>query len=160
MALMIEKILVANRGEIAIRVMSTAKKMGIKTVAIFSEADRDALHVRMADEAYLVGAAPSAQSYLRGEKVIELAKKAGAQAIHPGYGFLSENAAFSKAVEDSGLIFIGPKHHSIETMGNKLAAKEAAKAFNIPMVPGSEGAITDIGEAIAVAKTIGFPVLI
>lgn len=160
MAFTIEKILVANRGEIAVRVMTTAKKMGIKTVAIFSEADRDALHVRVADEAYLIGPAPSSQSYLRGDKVIEIAKKAGAQAIHPGYGFLSENAAFSKAVEESGLIFIGPKFHSIETMGNKLAAKEAAKAFNIPMVPGSEGAITDIQEAILVAKNIGFPVLI
>ncbi len=155
-----DKILIANRGEIAVRVITTAKKMGIKTVAIFSEADKEALHVKMADEAYLIGPAASSQSYLRGDKVIEIAKMCGAQGIHPGYGFLSENAAFSKAVEDSGLIFIGPKFKSIETMGNKLAAKEAAKKFNIPMVPGSDGAISEISEAIKTAKAIGFPVLI
>ena len=155
-----DKILIANRGEIAVRVIKSAKKMGIKTVAIYSEADKEALHVKMADEAYLIGPAPSAQSYLRGDKVIEIAKLSGAKGIHPGYGFLSENANFSKLVEDNGLIFIGPHYKSIETMGSKLAAKEAAKQFDIPMVPGSDGAITDVKAAIEIAKSIGFPVLI
>jgi len=155
-----DKILIANRGEIAVRVIKSAKKMGIKTVAIYSEADKEALHVKMADEAYLIGPAPSAQSYLRGDKVIEIAKLSGAKGIHPGYGFLSENANFSKLVEDNGLIFIGPHYKSIETMGSKLAAKEAAKQFDIPMVPGSDGAITDVKAAIEIAKNIGFPVLI
>ena len=155
-----DKILIANRGEIAVRVIKSAKKMGIKTVAIYSEADKEAMHVKMADEAYLIGPAPSAQSYLRGDKVIEIAKLSGAKGIHPGYGFLSENANFSKLVEDNGLIFIGPHYKSIETMGSKLAAKEAAKQFDIPMVPGSDGAITDVKAAIEIAKNIGFPVLI
>jgi propionyl-CoA carboxylase alpha chain len=155
-----DKILIANRGEIAVRVIKSAKKMGIKTVVIYSEADKEALHVKMADEAYLIGPAPSAQSYLRGDKVIEIAKLSGAKGIHPGYGFLSENANFSKLVEDNGLIFIGPHYKSIETMGSKLAAKEAAKQFDIPMVPGSDGAITDVKAAIEIAKSIGFPVLI
>lgn len=155
-----DKILIANRGEIAVRIIKTAKKMGIKTVAIYSEADKQALHVKMADEAYLIGPAPSSQSYLRGDKIIEIAKKSGAKGIHPGYGFLSENASFSKLVEDNGLIFIGPEYQSIETMGSKLAAKEAAKKFDIPMVPGSDGAIQDVNEAISIAKKIGFPILI
>lgn len=155
-----DKILIANRGEIAVRVIKTAKKMGIKTVAIYSDADKKALHVKMADEAYLIGPAPSSQSYLRGDKIIEIAKKSGAKGIHPGYGFLSENANFSKLVEENGLIFIGPEYQSIETMGSKLAAKEAAKKFDIPMVPGSDGAIQDVNEAISIAKKIGFPILI
>lgn len=155
-----DKILIANRGEIAVRIIKTAKKMGIKTVAIYSEVDKQALHVKMADEAYLIGPAPSSQSYLRGDKIIEIAKKSGAKGIHPGYGFLSENASFSKLVEDNGLIFIGPEYQSIETMGSKLAAKEAAKKFDIPMVPGSDGAIQDVNEAISIAKKIGFPILI
>jgi len=155
-----DKILIANRGEIAVRIIKTAKKMGIKTVAIFSEADKKALHVKLADEAYLIGPAPSSQSYLRGDKIIEIAKKSGAKGIHPGYGFLSENSNFSKLVEENGLIFIGPEYHSIETMGSKLAAKEAAKKFDIPMVPGSDGAIQDVNEAISIAKNIGFPILI
>src|SRR6201996_235767 len=121
------KILVANRGEIAMRVMRTAKEMGIKTVAVFSEADRNMPFVRYADEAICIGPALSAQSYLRAEKIIEAAKKTGADAIHPGYGFLSENASFSKAVSDAGLIFIGPSAHSIEMMGDKISAKQAAK---------------------------------
>jgi len=155
-----DKILIANRGEIAVRIIKTAKKMGIKTVAIFSEADKKALHVKLADEAYLIGPAPSSQSYLRGDKIIEIAKKSGAKGIHPGYGFLSENSNFSKLVEKNGLIFIGPEYHSIETMGSKLAAKEAAKKFDIPMIPGSDGAIQDVNEAISIAKNIGFPILI
>ncbi len=139
-----KKILVANRGEIAIRVMKTAQKMGIKTVAVYSEADRGAPHVRYADEAVLLGPAPSSESYLVMEKVIKAARDTGADAIHPGYGFLSENAVFAQLVEDAGITFIGPKPHAIKVMGNKLAAKEAVKDYDIPMVPGIEEAITDV----------------
>lgn len=155
-----QKILVANRGEIAMRVMRTARDMGIKTVAVFSEADRDMPFVRYADEAVCIGPALSAQSYLRGEKIIEVAKKMGADAIHPGYGFLSENAGFSKAVSDAGLIFIGPSAHSIEVMGSKIAAKQAAKKFDVPMVPGTEDPVKDVAEAKEIARRIGFPILI
>ncbi|WP_276134606.1 acetyl-CoA carboxylase biotin carboxylase subunit [Polluticoccus soli] len=155
-----QKILVANRGEIAMRVMRTARDMGIKTVAVFSEADRNMPFVRYADEAVCIGPALSAQSYLRGEKIIEVAKKLGADAIHPGYGFLSENAGFSKAVSDAGLIFIGPSGYSIEMMGSKIAAKQAAKKFNVPMVPGTEDPIKDLAEAKSIAARIGFPILI
>jgi len=155
-----QKILVANRGEIAVRVMRTAKEMGIKTVAVFSEADRDMPFVRFADEAVCIGPALSAQSYLRAEKIIEVALRTGADAIHPGYGFLSENASFSKAVSDAGLIFIGPSAHSIEIMGSKLGAKQAAAKFNVPMVPGTEEPIKDIKVAHEVAGRIGYPILI
>lgn len=155
-----QKILVANRGEIAMRVMRTAKDMGIKTVAVFSEADRNMPFVRYADEAVCIGPALSAQSYLRGEKIIEVAKKTGADAIHPGYGFLSENASFSKAVSDAGLIFIGPTAYSIEIMGSKIAAKQAAKKFNVPMVPGTEDPVKDVAEAQGIAERIGYPILI
>ncbi len=155
-----KKILVANRGEIALRVMRTAKKMGIKTVAVYSEVDRNAPHVKFADEAVLLGKAPSAESYLVMEKVIEAAKFMGAEGIHPGYGFLSENATFSKMVESNGITFIGPKSHAIEVMGNKLAAKEAVRDYDIPMVPGIEEAITDIALAKKIANEIGFPILI
>ena len=137
------KILVANRGEIALRVMKSAQKMGIKTVAIYSTADRNAPHVKFADEAVCIGEAPSNQSYLLGDKIIETAKSLNVDGIHPGYGFLSENAKFAKAVTDSGIKFIGPKPHAIEIMGSKLAAKEAVKAYDIPMVPGIDEAITD-----------------
>lgn len=154
------KILVANRGEIALRVMRTCREMGIKTVAVFSEADRTSPHVRYADEAVCIGAAPSSQSYLQGKKIIDVALKTGAQGIHPGYGFLSENAEFAQAVSDAGLIFIGPSPHAMEVMGNKLAAKEAVKKYNIPLVPGTEGAISDVEEAKRIAVSIGFPVLI
>ena len=155
-----QKILVANRGEIAMRVMRTAKEMGIKTVAVFSEADRNMPFVRYADEAVCIGPALSSQSYLRAEKIIEAAKRTGADAIHPGYGFLSENASFSKAVSDAGLIFIGPSAHSIEVMGSKIGAKQAAKKFNVPMVPGTEEALSDVVEARAVANKIGYPILV
>ncbi|KGD68465.1 acetyl-CoA carboxylase biotin carboxylase subunit [Flavobacterium aquatile] len=154
------KILVANRGEIAIRVMKTAKKMGIKTVAVFSTADRNALHVKYADEAVCIGEAASSQSYLRGDKIIEVCKELGVDAVHPGYGFLSENSAFAEACEKNNIIFIGPKSKAIEMMGSKLAAKEAVKHYNIPMVPGTEEAITDIEEAKKIATKIGFPILI
>lgn len=155
-----KKILVANRGEIAIRVMKTAQKMGIKTVAIFSTADRNAPHVKFADEAVCIGEPPSSQSYLRGDKIIEVAKNLNVDAIHPGYGFLSENASFAELCEENNIIFIGPKSKAIKIMGSKLAAKEAVKHYNIPMVPGIDEAISDVTKAKAVAKKIGFPILI
>jgi propionyl-CoA carboxylase alpha chain len=155
-----KKILVANRGEIALRIMRSAKEMGIATVAVYSEADRNAPFVRYADEAICIGPAPSAQSYLKGDVIIQEALKLGVDGIHPGYGFLSENAGFSRAVKEAGIAFIGPNPDSIETMGSKLAAKAAAKEFNIPMVPGVDEAITDIDEAKKIAEEIGFPILI
>lgn len=155
-----EKILIANRGEIALRVMRSAREMGIKTVAVFSEADRNALHVRYADEAICIGPAPSAQSYLSADKIIDACLKTGAQGIHPGYGFLSENADFARKVKAAGLILIGPSPEAMEIMGNKLSAKAAALKYNIPMVPGTEEAVTDIGEAQKRALEIGFPILI
>ncbi|MFV5695609.1 acetyl-CoA carboxylase biotin carboxylase subunit [Flavobacterium sp. LB3P122] len=155
-----KKILVANRGEIAIRVMKTAKKMGIKTVAVYSTADRNAPHVKFADEAVWIGEAPSSQSYLLGSKIIEVAKSLNVDAIHPGYGFLSENADFAEEAEKNNIIFIGPKSKAIKIMGSKLAAKDAVKQYNIPMVPGFDEAITDVEKAKVVAKKIGFPILI
>jgi acetyl-CoA carboxylase biotin carboxylase subunit len=155
-----DKILVANRGEIALRIMRSAKEMGIKTVAVFSEADRNALHVRYADEAICIGPAPSNQSYLVGSKIIDACKQTNAQAIHPGYGFLSENPAFAQQIKDAGLILIGPTPEAMEIMGNKLSAKAAALKYNIPMVPGTEEAITDIEEAKQRAIEVGFPILI
>ncbi|WP_179346543.1 acetyl-CoA carboxylase biotin carboxylase subunit [Winogradskyella ursingii] len=155
-----KKILVANRGEIAIRVMRTAEKMGIKTVAVFSEIDRNAPHVRFADEAVCIGPAPSNESYLRGDKIIDVAKKLNVDAIHPGYGFLSENADFAELCEANNITFIGPKSKAIKVMGSKLAAKETVKAYNIPMVPGTDEAITDISKAKEIASGIGFPILI
>lgn len=155
-----KKILVANRGEIAMRVMRTCREMGIKTVAIYSEADRNAPHVRYADEAVCVGPPASNQSYLLGEKIIKIAKELEVDGIHPGYGFLSENAIFAQQVSDAGIAFIGPKPYAIEMMGSKLAAKEAAKANNIPLVPGTEEAIEDPELAKKIALEIGFPILI
>ncbi|MEG0917700.1 MAG: acetyl-CoA carboxylase biotin carboxylase subunit [Myroides sp.] len=155
-----KKILVANRGEIALRVMKTAKKMGIKTVAVYSVADRQSPHVKFADEAVCIGEAPSNQSYLLGDKIIEVCKELGVDGIHPGYGFLSENSKFAEMAEKNGITFIGPKSHAIEVMGDKLAAKDTVKAYDIPMVPGLDHAITDIDEAKQVAKEVGFPILI
>ncbi|SEH62263.1 propionyl-CoA carboxylase alpha chain [Paenimyroides aquimaris] len=155
-----KKILVANRGEIALRVMKTAKKMGIKTVAVYSVADRQSPHVKFADEAVCIGEAPSNQSYLLGDKIIEVCKELGVDGIHPGYGFLSENSKFAELAEQNGITFIGPKSHAIEVMGDKLAAKDTVKAYDIPMVPGLDHAITDIDEAKKVAKEVGFPILI
>lgn len=155
-----KKILVANRGEIAIRVMKTARKMGIKTVAVFSKVDRNAPHTKYADEAVCIGEAPSNQSYLKGDTIIKVAKSLSVDGIHPGYGFLSENAAFAELCEKNNIIFIGPRSKAIKIMGSKLAAKEAVKAYNIPMVPGIDEAITDIEKAKAIAKEIGFPILI
>lgn len=156
----INKILVANRGEIALRIMRTAQKMGIKTVAVYSDADREAPHVRFADEAVHLGNSPSSESYLNMDKIVEAALKTKSQAIHPGYGFLSENAVFAQLVADNGITFIGPKPHAIKVMGNKLEAKEAVKGYNIPMVPGIEESITDISLARKVSEQIGFPILI
>ncbi len=154
------KILIANRGEIALRIMRSAKEMGIKTVAVFSEADRNALHVRYADEAVCIGSAPSNQSYLVGSKIINACRLTGAEAIHPGYGFLSENPTFAQEVKDAGLILIGPTPEAMEVMGNKLSAKAAAMKYNIPMVPGTEEAITNVEEAKTRAIEVGFPILI
>ena len=155
-----KKILVANRGEIALRIMKTIKQMGIKTVAIFSEADRNAPHVRFADEAICVGPAPSNQSYLLGDKIIEIAKSLFVDGIHPGYGFLSENAGFAEKVEQNGITFIGPKSHAIRIMGDKLSAKETVKTYDIPMVPGIDEAVTNTAKAKEIAKEIGYPILI
>ncbi len=155
-----KKILVANRGEIAIRVMRTAKNMGIKTVAVYSEADRNAPHVRFADEAVCIGPPPSAESYLKGSRIIEEARRLGVDGIHPGYGFLSENAEFAEEVEKNNITFIGPGSKAIRIMGSKLAAKEAVKTYDIPMVPGIDEAISDVGQAREIAKEIGFPILI
>ncbi|MDP3556403.1 MAG: acetyl-CoA carboxylase biotin carboxylase subunit [Bacteroidota bacterium] len=155
-----KKILIANRGEIALRIMRSAREMGIKTVAIFSEADRNALFVRYADEAVCVGPPPSSQSYLQGDKIIEIAKTLSVDGIHPGYGFLSENADFARKVKKAGIIFIGPSAESMDLMGDKLSAKATAKKYNVPMIPGSDGAISDLKEAIKVAKEVGFPLLI
>ncbi|MDN3641763.1 acetyl-CoA carboxylase biotin carboxylase subunit [Lutimonas halocynthiae] len=155
-----KKILIANRGEIALRVMKTIKRMGIKTVAIYSTIDRNAPHVIFADEAIHIGDNPSNQSYLLGDKIIEKALELHVDAIHPGYGFLSENEHFAKAVEDHNMVFIGPGHKAIRIMGDKLAAKEAVKKFDIPMVPGIDEAVTDVKKAEEVASQIGYPVLI
>ncbi len=156
----IKKILVANRGEIALRIMRSAKEMGIKTVAVYSEADRAALHVQYADEAVCIGPAAASQSYLCGDKIIDHALKLGVDAIHPGYGFLSENSDFCRAVTKAGIIFIGPPPEAMDGMGLKLSAKATAKKCNVPLVPGTDEAITDIQLAKKIAIEIGFPVLI
>ena len=156
----ISKLLIANRGEIALRIMRTAREMGIKTVAIYSEADRNSLHVRYADEAVCVGPAPSSESYLRGDVIIDVCKQLHVDAIHPGYGFLSENANFARQVRNAGLIFVGPSPEAIEIMGSKLGAKAAVSAYNIPMVPGTPDAITDRQAAKDTAAQIGYPILI
>jgi acetyl-CoA carboxylase biotin carboxylase subunit len=156
----IKKLLIANRGEIALRIMRSAKEMGIKTVAVFSDADRNALHVRFADEAIAIGPPPSSQSYLVMDKIIGAAKQTDADAIHPGYGFLSENEDFARKVKESGLIFIGPSAESMEIMRSKLGAKAAVSKFNVPLVPGTAEPISDVGAAKKVAKEIGYPILI
>jgi len=157
---MFTKVLVANRGEIAVRVIRACKEMGISAVAVYSDVDRNALHVRYADEAYCIGPAPARQSYLRGDVIIDVAKRCGAEAIHPGYGFLAENPDFVQAVEDAGLVFIGPPAAAIRTMGDKIAARRLAVAAGIPVVPGGQEEVTDLAQAAAVAQAIGYPVLI
>lgn len=155
-----KKILVANRGEIALRIMRTAKEMNIATVAIYSDADRDALFVRFADEAIRIGPPASSESYLKGDKIIEICKKLKVDGIHPGYGFLSENADFARKVKQAGLTLIGPSPEAMEVMGSKLAAKAAVKEYDIPLVPGTDEAVTDIEAAEKVAAEIGFPILV
>ena len=157
---MFTKILIANRGEIACRVILTARKMGIKTVAVYSDADKDARHVELADEAVNIGPAPSRDSYLQAEKIIAACKKTGAQAVHPGYGFLSENAGFSKRVEEEGIIFIGPKHYSIAAMGDKIESKKLAGAAGVNCIPGVNDAIETAERAVEIAQSIGYPVMI
>ncbi len=155
-----KKILVANRGEIALRIIRSLKEMDIQTVAVYSEADRDAPHVKAADEAVLLGPPPSKDSYLRSDKILAACKELGVDGIHPGFGFLSENSDFANEVEASGITFIGPSAHAMEIMGSKLAAKEAVAKYNTPLVPGTEEAITDIPAAKKRAEEIGFPILI
>ncbi|WP_192350158.1 acetyl/propionyl/methylcrotonyl-CoA carboxylase subunit alpha [Algoriphagus sp. Y33] len=156
----IKKILIANRGEISLRIMRTAREMGIATVAVYSEADRLSPHVLFADEAVCLGPSPSSQSYLLGDKIISVCKELEVDAIHPGYGFLSENADFARKVRQAGMIFIGPSPESIEVMGSKLAAKQAVARYDIPLVPGTEEAISDLSEAKSRAAEIGYPILI
>ncbi len=156
----ITKVLVANRGEIAVRIMQGLREMGIESVAVYSDADRTALHVLTADEAVHIGPAPASESYLIGERIIEAARATGAQAIHPGYGFLSENAKFASAVEAAGLIFIGPTAETMQVMGDKLSSRQRMIAAGVPVVPGTEDAVTDPEEAVAIAERIGYPVLL
>ena len=157
---MFKKILIANRGEIACRVIKTARKLGIATVAVYSDADKDARHVELADEAVHIGAAPSRESYLQAERIIEACKKTGAQAVHPGYGFLSENESFAKRIEEEGIIFIGPKHYSIAAMGDKIASKKLAKTAGVNTIPGWNEAIESAERAVDIARDIGYPVMI
>src|SRR3954467_9183644 len=157
---MFKKILIANRGEIACRVIKTAKKMGITTVAVYSEADRDALHVELADESVCIGPPASRESYLAAEKLIAACKSTGGEAVHPGYGFLSENEEFARRVEEEGIVFIGPKHHSIAAMGDKIASKKLAGAAKVNPIPGHNAAIDTAEHAVEIAKGIGYPVMI
>ncbi len=157
---MFKKILIANRGEIACRVMKTAHKMGITTVAVYSEADKDAMHVEMADEAVCIGPAPSKESYLVADKIIAACKQTGAQAVHPGYGFLSENEAFSRTLEEHGIVFIGPKHYSVAAMGDKIASKKLALKAKVNVIPGYNDAIDTPEQAVEIARGIGYPVMI
>lgn len=157
---MFKKILIANRGEIAVRVIRTCRKLGIKTVAVYSEADRNAVHVNMADEAYLVGGPRVNESYLNAEKIIDIAKETQTEAVHPGYGLLSENYGFAKACEDNGIVFIGPTPEVIQQMGSKIEARQAMQEAGVPIVPGNSTPLVDVQEAIAAAEEIGYPVML
>src|SRR5690606_20513178 len=157
---MFKKILIANRGEIACRVIRTARAMGIKTVAVYSDADRDALHVRQADEAVHIGPAPSSQSYIVIDNILDAIRRTGADAVHPGYGFLSENPAFAEALEKDGIIFIGPPVRAIEAMGDKITSKKLAAEAGVSTVPGHMGLIEDAEEAVRISASIGYPVMI
>src|SRR5947207_2759096 len=157
---MFAKILIANRGEIACRVIRTARRMGIATVAVYSEADADAVHVRMADEAVPIGPAPAADSYLRIDKIIEACRKTGAEAVHPGYGFLSERPAFATALADAGIVFIGPPPEAIAAMGDKIESKRLAQTAGVSTVPGHLDIIPDADQAVPIARAIGYPVMI
>ncbi|HKO23296.1 MAG TPA: biotin carboxylase N-terminal domain-containing protein [Chloroflexota bacterium] len=155
-----QKVLIANRGEIAVRVIQACQELDLATVAVFSEADREALHVKLADEAYEIGPAPSAQSYLDVSRILEAAQKAGARAVHPGYGFLAENPSFARACRDTGLIFVGPTPEAMEAVGAKIAARALAERLGIPVVPGETAALERVEQAAAVAERIGYPVAI
>ncbi|MFA4935227.1 MAG: biotin carboxylase N-terminal domain-containing protein, partial [Candidatus Methanoperedens sp.] len=157
---MFRKVLIANRGEIAIRVMRACRELDVKTVAVYSEVDKNALFAKYADEAYPIGPAPAAQSYLNMDNILDVAHKTGAEAIHPGYGFLSENKVFAGRCEKEGIIFIGPSSHTIESVGSKIAAKKTMKAAGIPVIPGSENGIDDLDTAVDVAEEIGYPVIV
>ena len=158
--MMFKKVLIANRGEIAIRVMRACRELDIKTVAVYSDVDKNALFAKYADEAYPIGPAPAAQSYLNMDNILEVAHKTGAEAIHPGYGFLSENEVFAERCEKEGIVFIGPSSHTIESVGSKIAAKKTMKAAGIPVIPGSENGISDLDSAVEVAEGIGYPVIV
>jgi len=157
---MFNKILIANRGEIACRVIKTARRMGIKTVAVYSDADRNALHVKMADEAIHIGPPPANQSYIVMEKILAAVRESGAEAVHPGYGFLSENPAFPEALAEMGVAFIGPPRAAIEAMGDKITSKKLAQEAGVSTVPGYMGLIGDGDEAVRIAREIGYPVMI
>ena len=157
---MFRKVLIANRGEIAVRVIRACRELGVQTVAVYSEADREALHVRMADEAYLIGPPPSRESYLVADRLIDVAKRSGAEAIHPGYGFLAENSRFARRCADEGLVFIGPSPEAIDAMGDKVSARDLMKKAEVPVVPGSEGVLESEESIVETAKEIGFPVML
>ena len=157
---MFKRILIANRGEIACRVIKTARRMGIQTVAVYSEADKDSVHVEMADEAVLIGPPQAAESYLQIERIVEACRKTGAEAVHPGYGFLSEREAFPRALSDAGVVFIGPNPGAIAAMGDKIESKKAAAKAKVSTVPGHLGIIEDDGHAVKIADEIGYPVMI
>ncbi len=157
---MFRKVLIANRGEIAVRVIRACRELGVRTVAVYSEADREALHVRMADEAYLIGPPPSRESYLVAERLLDVAKRSGAEAVHPGYGFLSERSHFARACKDAGVVFIGPSPEAIDAMGDKVAARERMIAAKVPVVPGSDGTIAEEEKVVEAALRIGFPVML
>src|SRR6202453_1891713 len=157
---MIKKVLIANRGEIALRVIRACREMGLATVAIYSDADRGALHVLHADEAYRLGPAPAAESYLRGDLILEIARRTGADAVHPGYGFLSENADFAEACAEAGVTFVGPPASAMRVLGSKTRARQAADAAGMPRVPGSVTGLSSVAEAVRVADGIGFPVML
>src|SRR3954452_22904910 len=157
---MFEKVLVANRGEIAIRIIRALEELRIASVAVYSEADREALHVARADEAYLLGPAPAAESYLKIDRILEVCRESGAEAVHPGYGFLAENAAFAKALEDAGVTFIGPPASAIDAMGSKTAARDLMKKAGVPIVPGTTEAVPDVKAAEKIAKEIGYPIAV